>query len=204
MSDEVNDQEPESKSKPSPGWLEQFGIPVRQKFWSSDKFLSLLAFLISIGTFSTFAYQTYLIRKQQYANTMPYLILSRETDGGGAYLVNRLYISNKGVGPAFIQDVKIRYQDTVYRQAISNFYFDNVNLADSIDYSIDNGYIPTGYVVSAGEQMLLIKPNSEPAASAINRLFFGRDKAVIEITYSSVYDEVWRVSNESYLPEKID
>ena len=72
MSDDANDQEPES-DKPHPVWLEQLGIPVSKKFWSSDKFLSLLTFLISIGTFSTFVYQTYLIQKQQYANVLPYL-----------------------------------------------------------------------------------------------------------------------------------
>ncbi len=206
MSDDVNEQEPKS-DKPRPLWLEQLGIPVNKKFWSSDKFLSLLAFLISIGTFSTFSYQTYLIQKQQYANTMPYLILSGESDGSGAYPVNKLYLSNKGVGPAFIQNVNITYQGTVYKQTPPSFLTDIIALEDSIDYSdfsINSAHTPPGYVIAAGEQLLLIEPNSEPAASAINRLFVGKDKAIIEITYSSVYDEVWRVSNESYLPEKID
>jgi hypothetical protein len=72
MSDDANDQGPES-DKPRTGWFEQLGIPVSKKFWSSEKFLSLLAFLLSIGTFSTFAYQTCLIQKQQYANVLPYL-----------------------------------------------------------------------------------------------------------------------------------
>ena len=71
--EETNHPEESSESSTKP-WLEALGVPVgKKKFWSSDKFLSLLAFLISLGTFSTFAYQTYLIQKQQYASTMPYL-----------------------------------------------------------------------------------------------------------------------------------
>ena len=163
-----------------------------------------MAFLISIGTFSTFAYQTYLIQKQQYANTMPYLILSGELEGGGAYPINRLYLSNKGVGPAFIETVKIRYQDSVYEQNPSSFYFSSVEHPDSANYAIDSGYTPEGYAVSAGERILLIGPASEYSASVLNELFFGQKKAVIEITYSSIYDEVWRISSEDYLPEKVE
>ena len=59
MSNDVNDQEPES-DKPRTVWLEQLGIPVSKKFWNSEKFLSLLAFLLSIGTFSTFASARFL------------------------------------------------------------------------------------------------------------------------------------------------
>ncbi|MGB3849708.1 MAG: hypothetical protein WA958_07035 [Tunicatimonas sp.] len=135
---------------------------------------------------------------------MPYLMIAGNRDGGGAYPVQGLQLLNKGVGPAFIQSVRIRYQDTLYEQDPPRFYFSNVKPPDSVDYSINNASISLGYVVSAGEQLLLIEPNSEYSASVINELFFGDNRAIAEITYSSIYDEVWQVSNEKYVPEKID
>lgn len=43
--------------------------------WNLDKTLSLMAFLISLGTFFLLYYQTNLTRKQQYASVFPYLEL---------------------------------------------------------------------------------------------------------------------------------
>ena len=31
-----------------------------------------------------------------------------------------------------------------------------------------------------------------------------REEIVFEITYSSIYDEVWRVSSDNPVPEKVD
>ena len=86
----------------------------RKSFWSSDKLLSLFAFLVSVGTFSTFAYQTYLIQKQQYVSTMPYLMLFLNSDGSGEYTQHSISLANNGIGPAFIQDIKIHYRDSIY------------------------------------------------------------------------------------------
>ena len=95
MSDDAENKDQASDEKSSDTWLEQLGISTgKKKFWSSDKFLSLLAFLISIGTFFTFAYQTYLIQKQQYANTMPYLSIENYRDGTQAYYNYKIGITN--------------------------------------------------------------------------------------------------------------
>ena len=65
----------------------------KKSFWSSDNLLSLFAFLVSVGTFSTFAYQTYLIQKQQYASMMPYLMIERYNDGTGDYMKRKITLT---------------------------------------------------------------------------------------------------------------
>ena len=174
----------------------------KKSFWSSDKLLSLFAFLVSVGTFSTFAYQTYLIQKQQYASMMPYLMIEKYNDGTGEYVKRRIILANDGIGPAFIQDVKIYYKDSVYQQDPGSFFFAFVHPPDSIDASIDDGDLALGQVIPAGEEVLLIGSNDEYSAKAIYQLFYG-DETTLEIIYTSVYDEVWKVTDNDP-PEKIE
>ena len=174
----------------------------RKSFWSSDKLLSLFAFLISVGTFSTFAYQTYLIQKQQYASTMPYLMLFLNNDGSGEYTQHSITLANNGIGPAFIQDIKIHYQDSIFQQDPSAFYFGHFSPADTSNYSVNNQDIFPGFAIPAGGEVLLIGSVSEYSASVIYDLFYG-GKTTVEITYTSVYDEVWKITDDG-APEKID
>ena len=198
MSNDVNDKEPES-DEPRTGWFEQLGIPVRQKFWSSDKFLSLLAFLISIGTFSTFAYQTYLIQKQQYANVLPYLMITY--DHGGDYF--QVDVTNSGVGPAFVQDLTIHYQDSSYRMNLRPFAYQMIQPDSSSAYNVSSSALPQGYAIPSKESVLLIGSNNRETADLLKGIFF-KDDTEIEIVYSSVYDEQWRITTGSFVPEKID
>ena len=174
----------------------------KKSFWSSDKLLSLFAFLVSVGTFSTFAYQTYLIQKQQYASMMPYLMIERYNDGTGDYMKRKITLANDGVGPAFIQDVKIYYKDSIYQQQPAAFYSSLVHPPDSIDASVSNGYLIPGQVIPAGEAILLIGSDNEYSAEAIYKVFYN-EETTLEITYASVYDEVWKVTSSSP-PEKVE
>ena len=187
-------------------WLEQLGISVgKKKFWSSDRFLGLLAFLISVGTFATFAYQTYLIQKQQYASVLPYLMITPYSDGGGEYVRWRIGLANNGVGPAFINDVTIYYQDSVYKQSPSQFYFRSIEHPNSANIAISNVDISRGFVLPAGETIFLIGSGGEYSAKVIDSLFVNStEKAVIEIDYSSVYEERWRISSDTTVPVQIE
>ncbi len=199
MSDDTNDQEPES-DKPRTGWFEQLGIPVRQKFWSSDKFLSLLAFLISIGTFSTFAYQTYLIQKQQYANVLPYLQLNY----GYGHDYFRIDVSNNGVGPAFIENLVIHYQDSSYHTNLSPFARQMIQPDSTNTYSTSSSSLARGYAIPSKESVQLLASNNKETARLLRKLFYDEDDVEIEIVYSSVFDERWKLTSRSFIPEKID
>ena len=63
--------------------------------------------------------------------------------------------------------------------------------------------IPEGYAIPSRETVALLGSNNKETADLLKGLFF-EDQVRIEITYSSIYDEVWRVTNDVYIPEKLD
>ena len=180
-------------------WLDRFGISIgKKKFWGSDKFLSLLAFLISVGTFTTFAYQTYLIQKQQYASVLPYLSIYNGRDSDGF----RVMVSNNGIGPAFIQDVVFRYNDSSYQINPIKFAYLAIRPDSSVNFSLSSNTLSKGYAIPDKVALSIIGSNNPETADLLRKLF-EEDGAEVEITYSSIYDELWRTSTGSP-PKKIE
>ena len=74
-------------------------------------------------------------------------------------------------------------------------------LPDTVSYTTNDRSIAEGIVVPAGEHILLLESLDKNSASVIGAM---REEIVFEVTYTSVYDEMWRVSNNNPVPEKID
>ena len=200
MSDEINEGETELEAAPARvSWKEKARTLVRHKFWTSGKFTSLLAFMISIGTFFTFAYQTYLIRQQQSANVLPYLRI----DYGYGTDYFQIQISNNGVGPAIIQDFVVHYRDSTYRSGLNRFAATFAKLDTSTTYSVSSSYLAEGFVISNKETVEVLASNNRETANMLKALFFD-EEVRLEIVYSSVFDEKWRLTNGSFIPQRID
>ncbi len=158
--------------------------PIRKR-WKSNQLLSLIALLISLGTFITFAYQNYLIREQQYRSVLPYLMINPFTgfdeNGQPTYV---LALFNNGVGLAFIEDLSIIYQGKEY-SSVRSFYLDSI-------YPIKCGFteINIGYALPAGQSITILDSNDSTAAQVLDNVF---QNTQIEITYSSLYDQKWKV-----------
>jgi len=195
---EVPEQKTKKSTKPVQKEPKPTDIVVpNNKFWSSDELLSLMAFLISLGTFAVFAYQTYLIRKQQYASVMPYLALRvMEERNGNQVATAQLILKNDGVGPAFIQDIRIFYQDSAYTQDPAAFYR---SFIPSDSTSVSTQTIDIGNVVPAGQNISLINAPSEYTASVLDSI---SKSATLMITYTSVYDEAWQISSSNPTPQR--
>jgi len=196
---EIPEQKTEKSPKPPLKSSEPTATPATKKtFWNADKLLSLMAFLISLGTFTVFAYQTYLIRKQQYASVMPYLALRvMEARNGDQLSTAQLILKNDGVGPAFIRDIRIVYQDSAYTQDPAAFYRSLIS-PDSI--SVSTQTIEIGHVIPAGQEITLINAPSEYTASLLDKI---AKSAALEITYTSVYDEAWQINSSNPTPQKL-
>jgi hypothetical protein len=168
-------------------------------FWDADKFLSISAMLISVGTFATFIYQTNLIQKQQYASVLPYLEIWNSGADPSKY---KLLLVNNGIGPAFIQEIKIQYQGRTYPYDPAVFYSEVIYPSDTIFFISTN--VNKGQVVPAGEQIeMVIITNSEKDAVKLRNLF-GKQIAKLEIVYSSVYEEKWRINGMGKAPVKLE
>ncbi|WP_421762575.1 hypothetical protein [Ekhidna sp.] len=176
------------------------------KEWSSDRWVGVLAILASLGTLFVIVYQTNLYRKQQYASVLPYLEVwnSRNDDS------YRLILINNGIGPAFIEEVKVIYQDSIYALDPAEFAQEVIMPIDSITrWGYSN--ISKGRLVPAGTQIELIQVTKDSInASKMWSWFSGGDpnrKEIpeIEFVYGSVYGEKWMVQKYGTdIPKKLE
>jgi hypothetical protein len=170
---------------------------------NTDRLFGIAAFLISMGTFFVYIYEARLLQKQQYASALPYLEMWNSKPKQGIY---KLVLANNGVGPAFIKDVKVHYRGKVYQGDHVHFYQSVIPRNERVSFMSTN--VQVGKVIPAGQTIDIIFLEGSPAdADRMNNLFgdgkvSDADKASVEITYSSVYDETWRIREGT--PQKLD
>lgn len=173
------------------------------KKWSSDRWLSLVAIIASLGTLFTIVYQTELIRKQQYASVLPYLEMWNSNTGsrGGTY---KYILKNNGIGPAFIKEVKIHYEDSVYLGDPANFTFNVIKPLDSIEnYFYSN--IKRGTLIPAGAIVELMGVSNDTINAPILRKWFSdQDIMQVEIIYESIYEERWSARGLANEPTRLN
>lgn len=176
-----------------------------KRIWSTDKLMAYIAFIISIGTFFTFSYQTYLIQKQQFRSVLPYLMVTYSTgfDNQGQRM-NGLQFINNGVGPAIIEAVKIVYAGQQCK-TVTNFFVKGIYADTKI--STSRSELRAGYALPAG-QILSPLSSIDAQAAAVLEKVFGSDSFAIEIIYSSLYEEKWKITyrknNFNPKPVKVD
>lgn len=173
------------------------------KKWSSDRWMSIAAIVASVGTLFVIVYQTNLIRKQQYASVLPYLEMWNSNPGreGETY---KYVLMNNGIGPAFIKEVKIHYQDSIYLYDPYDFAYHVIRPRDSlINYSYSN--IRKGRLIPPGEKVDLIGVTKDALNAGILRNWFGNnDSIAVEIIYESVYGERWSAKGIATEPKKLN
>jgi hypothetical protein len=173
--------------------------------------------LVGVGSLFIIVYQTALLREQQSASALPYLMIGLQATSERSYVFAR----NTGVGPALIEDVVLHYQGRELRQDPYEFLLElRPESARNDGLSVDK-LIP-GRLVPAGEwiNMLGAEGSGQAMAGELLGVFdigevsqswyamrglqkSGPDKAIIEITYRSVYGERRRVSSDSVVPQSL-
>lgn len=171
---------------------------MKNKFWSSEKLLSATALFVSACTFIVFLYQTNLIRKQQYMSVFPYVTMGNY----GVDTKNYKYvISNDGIGPALIKNVKIIDGQGKKYKDIEDYIDDNIAETDTVGYYYSN--VRKGRLIPENESIEVIAINDGKFESAdfIYSLLNTKD-VLIEIEYESIYGETWVITNSSDYPVK--
>ncbi|WP_436516839.1 hypothetical protein [Ekhidna sp. To15] len=173
------------------------------KKWSSDRWLSIVAIIASLGTLFTIVYQTNLIRKQQYASVLPYLEMWNSNPGreGETYLY---ILMNNGIGPAFIREIKVHCGDSSYVDDPASFTYRVIKQKDSItNFHYSN--IKPGRLIPAGERMELVGVTKDTVNSSILRRWFSQtDSIEVEIVYESVYGERWSTRGIANEPKRLN
>lgn len=172
---------------------------MKKRFWNTEKLMSFLAIILSVGTLAVFIYQTNLIKKQQYAAVYPYLEMGFH--GRGTEHM-KFVLSNEGVGPAMIKSVQIRRNGEVYEGRFYSFLREMVETekADSIQYLYSD--IVGGKMLAVGAHLDLIDCQNAYTSDRMSELL-NEYKLELEIEYESIYGERWRIGGESQVPEKV-
>ena len=189
--------------------MEEENTPIEKKksnFWQdSNTLLTFSAIFISLVTLFILIYQTSLAskqfdleQKQQLASVMPYVQIGV---GHSTTEEFKIFISNNGIGPAFIKEVRVHYDGKLY---------ENVDFAALINQGIDMyqgklyeyANIFPGRVLPSNENVLHVSI-AKGGESNINNDIFYNGKAELEIEYASIYDERWVVRGLFNEPVKI-
>jgi hypothetical protein len=185
---------------------------------NTDRVVALSAMLIGLGSLFIIVYQTALLREQQTASALPYLMIGIQSNPDRSYVFTR----NTGVGPALIEEVVLHHQGREIRQDPYDFFL-SVRPDDMRDAGLSVDKLMPGRLVSAGEWVGMLGSegaNARAMEKALLTLFdigeapqawydtygvpkSGPDKAIIEVTYRSVYGERWRVTSDSVVPKPL-
>lgn len=169
------------------------------KFWSTDKIVSISAMLISILTLVVFVYQTALMRQQQQLSVMPYLAI---TKGGTNTPDFKIILTNNGIGPAFIESRTITYEGAVYDLDFPNFFNEYIPAFRSLNH-VFHSNITQGKMIPPGETVYLFQVNnSQEDADSLLKLW-NTSPLQYQITYSSIYKQQWQIKHDQPIPKRI-
>lgn len=174
--------------------------------------ISICALLVSIMQTRIMAEQRVLMHEQAKVSVWPRLEISR---GKGHTPTNYkvtnyvLNITNAGVGPAIVTDMKVSYNDRVAKSW--GYVFLNFNLPDSIPTYIGNSDVNKS-IVKIGQDVTFLNLNGN---LQLAQEYYDHEKSIkIEVWYKSIYGDKWKViyekgkckteevSNDFSLPEE--
>jgi hypothetical protein len=183
--------------------------------WDTDRIVAVCAMLVGLGSLFIVLYQTELIREQQKAQALPYLLIAFNTSDKGSYIA----LKNVGLGPALIEHVRVHHAGQTFDGDPYAYY---ASLADA-KVSPNNVYrdrVLPGMLIPAGGDPTNMLGSMEPSSmkpELLRRFEFVAvpdaspkdgpaappEKAVLEIDYASVYGEHWRIRSDRVTPERL-
>jgi hypothetical protein len=185
--------------------------------WDTDRIVALSAMAVGLCTLFITLYQTYLARQAQSASVYPYLVFAINSTDEGVYITLR----NDGVGPAMVEDLHIGYRGRDYQKDPYAFFIEQRPEAANAGGGLTVDRVMGGRLIPAGATVQMLGGGGGPERNKtllteVLRLFAiaevpqswlvaagatNPDKAVIEITYTSVYGDRWRLRSDQAVPQ---
>jgi len=176
---------------------------------SFEKATTLLVIIASLGSLFIIYRQTNLMDKQfelqrleQHKSVLPYLTLYNTNDSNNYSFT----LANRGIGPAFVNEINITYKDSTYKNHDLRTFFKAVIVKEDslfMDYEdIGHSSISKGMLIPANtaKNMVMHQTKNKQKIKSL-RNWFNR-KVKIEILFSSIYGEQWNLSSFSNSPVK--
>jgi len=159
---------------------------------SSEKILAVMATIVSVCALVVSVFQVQSERKQQYASVWPNLSISIITrlEDDSTKNTMAFVVSNKGVGPAIVEEVRIWYKGQLCKDE-SDFSEKVVGDARPANGAINQ--IWKDKVISASEEFEWIKVGGHQSVDKLQKAMEAGDIEA-SIQYASVYEERWEVN----------
>ncbi len=190
--------------------------PHPRRVWDADRVLSLSAMAVGVCSLFITLYQTHLTRQAQQASVLPYLAFAIISTNDGAYLTLR----NDGVGPGRLDAVRVHYKGRTTALDPYDFYLANRSGPRPAGLAVDR--VTPGRLLPANSTIMMLGSSSSTDGPAVLREMItmfaladvppswidelkarGVDKAVIEIDFSSVYGDRWRIRSDQLVPKPL-
>ncbi|SNY99917.1 hypothetical protein [Flagellimonas pacifica] len=177
---------------------------MKKKFWTSDKLVGLVAILISLITLIIFVRQTNIMEKQSRLSVMPYLMISKSDIGSEN--THSFALINYGVGPAIIDSTLIFYKERIHHNMeFVDFLKAEIREIDSIPI-LNRSTVTKGLAIPAGgERNFLTVGGNKKTYKAFSEVYeeLNSNGFYFEIYYRSIYDDKWRITSETDLPQEL-
>ena len=147
--------------------------------------VALVAVLISFVTLFVYVYQSSLMATQQKMSVWPHLTFG--PSWGQQYL--QLNLINKGVGPAIIKEVEVRFG----QKQLQGIHEVMAQLPDTLQSEYSYSSLWPGQVLMAGETIRLFELD-DPATITYLLGLIQEKQIEIVICYCSIYEDCWRSS----------
>jgi len=184
--------------------------------WDTDRIVSVCAMVVGVGSLAIILFQTRIMREQQRASVLPYLMIAIQSNSESTNLTLR----NAGIGPALLDDVRVHYKGKDYEVDPYDFFVQQrPEVFNTVGLSVDK--LMPGRLVPAGEWIQTLGTGGAEAGATLLRellhLFViaevpntwlvgagvtkpPSERAVVIVTYSSVYGERWHLRSDSFVP----
>ena len=171
--------------------ISNFVMPFFKRL-SSEKILAVMATVVSACALVVSVFQVQSERKQQYASVWPSLSITVNTQLEDDSTKNTIafVVSNKGVGPAIVEDVQLWYKGQLCKDE-SDFSEKIVGNARPENGAINQ--IWKDKVIAANEEFEWIKVGGHQLVGKFQKAIQAGDIQA-RIQYASVYEERWEVN----------
>lgn len=191
-------------------------MPIKKKIkFNADRIVSICAIIVSVGTLFMIFYQTDLVRREQKASVMPYLKISFSNGFDGENRYQQLQLTNQGLGPAKVEEIRIITPDTTLTKNPLSYIEDKVN--DSILYKVIRAdLVSPGRLIAAKERVEMLRLKNNNSENFLIKTFKFPDlyktflpielngNNIIEIEYASIYDDRWVVRSDGDQPKALN
>lgn len=168
--------------------------------FNTDRILGLSAMMISLLTLIIFIYQTNLMRTQSRLSVTPRLSFQTNQKHTDSVIIYSVAITNKGLGPAIVESIKILHEDRDYDLDFPEFFTQAYPDIGKYGELLNNMTMGKGSTLAPGESNILytFSTRLSRAEELLQYLNVKNDEMPfrIEVVYSSIYKEQWRVRDD--------